>query len=122
LPEALGAMRPPRGKGRDVSDEAGRVVSVEIQGLRYAIRSDLAPDYVQALARYVDRKMQSAADESGSGDQVKIAVLAALNLADEVFRCREGDEAADVAWRERAERLEAIVDRAMGRLSSANET
>ena len=104
-----------------MSDETGRVVSVEIQGLRYAIRSDLAPDYVQALAGYVDRKMQSAADESGSGDQVKIAVLAALNIADEVFRCREGDASADVAWRRRAERLEAIVDRAIGRRSPADD-
>ncbi len=103
-----------------MSEATDRVVSVEIQGLRYAIRSDLDPAYVQALASYVDRKMQAAADESGTGDQVKIAVLAALNIADEVFRSREMDAASGDALREQAARLEALVDRALGRLTHAD--
>ena len=67
----------------------GRLVTVDINGLRYPIRSNLDPAYVADLASYVERKMQLASRESPAGDTLKIAVLAALNIADEYFRARE---------------------------------
>ena len=74
-----------------------RVVHVEIHGHRYPIRSGLPPEYVAELAAYVDEKMRLAARESPAGDTLKIAVLAALNIADEFFRACdevETDQAA----------------------------
>ena len=68
--------------------EASRVVTIEIQGLRYPIRSELDEQYVVELARYVDGKMARAGHEVPTGESLKIAVLAALNIADELFRCR----------------------------------
>lgn len=103
-----------------MSETTSRVVSVEIQGLRYPIRSDLDAAYVQALASYVDGKMRAAADETGSGDPLKVAVLAALNIADEVFRRREVDQASGEALRAQTERIEALLDRAIGRLTHAD--
>ena len=73
----------------DMGKEDGRLVSVEINGLRYPIRSQLDPAYVADLAAYVEEKMQLAARESPAGDTLKIAVLAALNIADECFRARD---------------------------------
>ena len=67
----------------------GRLVTVDINGLRYPIRSHLDPAYVADLAAYVEHKMQLAARESPAGDTLKIAVLAALNIADEYFRARQ---------------------------------
>jgi cell division protein ZapA len=89
------------------------VVNVEIQGQRYPIRSHLDPAYVQELATYVDRKMRAAAEASPSSDYVGLAVLAALNIADEFFRAREqrSNEAATVA--SRAEQLERMLDHAL---------
>ena len=66
-----------------------RVVSVEINGMRYPIRSHLDAAYIADLAAYVEHKMLLAAKESPAGDTLKIAVLAALNIADECFRARE---------------------------------
>ena len=71
-----------------MSDDA--VISVEIHGQRYPIRSTLDREYVARLASYVDEKMRAAADSTPSGDLLRLAVLAALNVADELFRCRDG--------------------------------
>ena len=71
-------------------ESSTRVVSVEIQGLRYPIRSDLDEQYIVRLAAYVDAKMQRATNEVPTGESMKIAVLAALNIADELFRVRDG--------------------------------
>jgi len=48
---------------------------------------------VARLASYVDEKMQAAADSTPTGDALRLAVLAALNVADELFRCRAADRA-----------------------------
>jgi len=90
-----------------------RVVHVEIQGQRYPIRTTLDPSYVQDLAAYVDRKMGLAAEASPSSDTLGMAVLTALNIADEFFRVRDQQlDDADVLTA-RAEALERIVDQAL---------
>jgi cell division protein ZapA len=88
-----------------------RVIPVEIQGLRYPIRSTLEPEYVARLASYVDEKMRTAAESTTSGDSVRVTVLAALNIADELFRCREASRSRDGALAERAGELERLLDR-----------
>jgi cell division protein ZapA len=90
-----------------------RVVSVEIHGLRYPIRSTLEASYVAELATYVDAKMRAAADETVTGDSVRVAVLAALNIADEYFRSREHDHAAGDDAARRVADIEALIDRAI---------
>ena len=64
-----------------MSDE-GHVVSVEIRGLRYPIRSALDTQYVAELAAYVDEKIKTASESTPSSDLLRLAVLAALNIAD----------------------------------------
>jgi cell division protein ZapA len=94
-----------------MTDPRTRVVSVEIQGLRYPIRSALDAGYVAQLATYVDAKMQAAAEESPTGESTKVAVVAALNIADEVFRTRDSALAEGVA--RRVEDIERLVDEAI---------
>jgi cell division protein ZapA len=91
--------------------ENGRVVPVEIAGQRYPIRSALEAEYVSRLAAYVDQKMRAAADATPTGDSVRLAVLAALNIADELFRCRDLSRAVDGQIAERASELERLLDR-----------
>ncbi len=95
-----------------MSDQ-GRVVPVEIQGQRYPIRSALEPEYVTRLANYVDDKMRAAADATPTGDTLRLAVLAALNIADELFRCRDATSSRDTRVFERAEELERLLDRVL---------
>ncbi len=99
-----------------MSDTATRVVSVEIQGQRFSIRSSLDAGYVTDLAAYVDRKIQAASDATPTGDTVKVAVLAALNIADEYFRCRDGEQAQAGRLIKRTEKLERLLDDALAKV------
>lgn len=87
-----------------------RVVTVEIQGQRYPVRSDLDAGYVADLATYVDSKMRLAASESSAADSMRLAVIAALNIADELFRAREEVAGGAGALVDRAAALERILD------------
>ena len=91
----------------------GRVVPVEIHGQRYPIRSSLDPDYVALLASYVDENMRAAGETAPTGDALRLAVLAALNIADELFRCRDVTRARDGELAERASELERLLDRVL---------
>ena len=94
-------------------DGSTRVVHVEIHGHRYPIRSGLDPTYVAELAAFVDSKMQLAAKECPQGDTLKIAVLAAINIADEMFRSRDEALDRDSGLAQRAEELERMLDLAL---------
>jgi cell division protein ZapA len=89
------------------------VISVEIHGHRYPIRSTLDEAYVARLASYVDEKMRAAADSAPTGDLLRVAVLTALNVADELFRCRDISHARNGELAERAGELERLVDRVL---------
>jgi cell division protein ZapA len=93
-----------------------RVVSVEIQGARYAIRSDLDERYIVRLATYVDAKMQRATNEVPTGESMKVAILAALNIADELFRVREASPPDHSELIRRAGEIERMVDQVLDRL------
>ena len=97
-------------------NEASKVVTIEIQGLRYPIRSELDEQYVIELARYVDGKMARAGREVPTGESLKIAVLAALNIADELFRCRGAGTLEHAELVRRTHDLERLVTAALGRL------
>jgi cell division protein ZapA len=90
-----------------------RVVHVEVHGQRYPIRSGLDPAYVAELAAYVDEKMRLAARESPAGDTLKVAVLAALNIADEFFRASDEVQNGHVTLNRRTAALERMLDLAL---------
>ena len=95
----------------------GSVITVEIAGQRYPIRSALDERYVAELAAYVDQKMRAASDAAPASDMLGLAVLVALNIADEYFRERErevGPPTGEI--HERALRLERIVDEALSQV------
>ena len=90
------------------------VVTVDIAGQRYPIRSGLDPAYVAELAAYVDQKMRAASDAAPATDTLGLAVLVALNLADEYFRARQQESSSHGDLNERALRLEQLLDEALG--------
>ena len=87
-----------------------RVITVEVAGQRYPIRSKLDTEYVAELAAYVDNKIRVAADAAPASDGVGLAVLAALNIADELFRARKQNSTADGTLNDQASRLEQMLD------------
>jgi cell division protein ZapA len=60
-------------------------VTVKIFGEEYRIRGDEDPERIQELARYVDEKIRAVREKMVSVHPVKVAVLASLNIADELF-------------------------------------
>jgi cell division protein ZapA len=95
-------------------DQSSRVVNVEIHGQLYPIRSGLDPAYVAELAAFVDEKIRLASRETPAGDTLKLAVLAALNIADECFRARDEGRRHHDNVASRAEELERMLDLALG--------
>ena len=95
-----------------------RVVTVEIHGQRYAVKSDLDQAYITELATYLDQKMRLAADELSSADTLRVAIIAALNLADELYRARadgaSGDGRVVEQALEKAAEIERLVDAVLG--------
>ena len=96
-----------------MTEDAERIVPVVIHGQRYPVRSSLSPTYVAELAAYVDEKIRVASDENQTNDSLRVAVLAALNLADEVFRYRQDRAASAGALASRAGEIERLVDAAL---------
>ncbi|MDA1184072.1 MAG: cell division protein ZapA [Acidobacteria bacterium] len=96
-------------------------VTVEISGHRYPIRSGLDPAYVAELAAYVDTKMRTVSDASPATDMLGVAVLVALNLADECFRARRQESSAHGELQERALKLEQMVDAILAPSPPADE-
>jgi cell division protein ZapA len=75
-----------------VSGDKGSV-TVEIFGQEYKIRGDTDPEHVAEIAQYVDAKMKDVAKGAPVGSLAKIGILAALNIADELFAERAEKQA-----------------------------
>ena len=86
---------------------------VEIFGQTYSIRGDLEEKYVQKLAKCVDEKMHAIAGATGIVDTQKLAVLAALAIADELHSLKTKATDEEELLREQAERCLSLVERAL---------
>ncbi|HDJ24322.1 MAG: hypothetical protein B5M54_01475 [Candidatus Aminicenantes bacterium 4484_214] len=76
-----------------------KILEIEIFGQKYRIRvkGEEDEEYISQLTAYVDQKMREVAVKSKSADMVKIAVLTALNVADEYFMTqRKLDQLSEV--------------------------
>jgi cell division protein ZapA len=90
---------------------------VEIYDQTYQIGGGLDPDYVEELARNVDAKMREVARATGTVDSVKVAVLAALALADELHGLRQIHDEGRSALKQQARRCLKLVERAIQQTS-----
>jgi cell division protein ZapA len=88
-------------------------VKVQIFGQTYSIQGDLEARYVEKLAEYVDKKMETIANATATVDTQKIAVLAALAIADELHNMRRERSDEEELLREQAERCLTLVERAL---------
>jgi cell division protein ZapA len=96
--------------------------TVEIFGQRLGLRADGDEARIQEIARFVDSRMREVADRSSSVDTVKIAVLTALNIADELFQERETDQdSRQMKMEKQAERLVTRIEEAMKPGATGNE-
>ncbi|RKZ33325.1 cell division protein ZapA [bacterium] len=91
-----------------MSDSEKNTVAVKIFNQELKIRTTEPPDYVREVARYVDAKIYEIVDSSGGISTSKTIILAALNIADELFKEREK---LDEIMRELQQHSEVIAER-----------
>jgi len=87
-----------------------QVAKVEIYGQYYNIRGTDDGSYIAELAQHVDMKMREIADQTPTIDSLKVAILAALNIADQYFRLKDQLENRDEKVLQETKKLIAICE------------
>lgn len=91
--------------------QSGNSVAVTIYGRTYHLRGDGQAEHLTALAERVDRTMREIAEKTGTADTLKVAILAALNIADESANPSQTTSGLDKEATESLDRcLELIED------------
>jgi cell division protein ZapA len=100
---ATAAKHPP------VKDAGNGSVRVEIFDQGYNLRGS-DPEYILKLAEYVDSKMRAVAEQTQTVDTARLAVLAALNIADEFHLIKRKVEGGSSDYRQRTKHLSNALD------------
>ena len=88
-------------------------MKIQIYDQSYNVNADGNEEYLKELAAYVDGKMRFISESTHMVDSVKVAVLAALNVADEMFTMRKRQEALEGPLRERVQNCVSMVEKAL---------
>lgn len=87
------------------------VLKVRIYGAEYSIRGQADPAYIKAVADYVDGKMLEVDKTIRVDSSLKVAILASLNIADELFRARSEKESIRLELEDKIQKLNELIDR-----------
>ena len=87
-------------------------IRVEIYDQTYHLRGS-DPEYIHKLAEYVDTKMRQVASQTATVDSLRLAVLAALNIADELHMTRNKYDNVAGEYTQRASHLQSALDSAL---------
>ena len=99
------------GFDRSVNAADSPTIKVEIYDQAYTVRSDGDPDYLKQLAEYVDQRMREISSGTLTVDSRKVAILAALYIADELHQKRKEYEQADEQLATRSVECSDMLDR-----------
>ena len=90
--------------------DARNVVQVQICGHTYTIKGEADQEYILGVAAYVDRKMREVMDKMPVASPSKVAILASLNIADELFKERTQHRTHEEQLSQRTQKLNAALD------------
>lgn len=90
------------------------VVQVQILGHQLPIRGEADPSYILELAEFVDLKMREVTQKMPVAAVSKVAILASLNIADELFKERANKQRVGSDVLGRAEQLSRRLDEVLG--------
>ena len=94
------------------SAKANNYVRVEIFDQAYSLRGT-DPEYIEKLAEYVDTKIRAVAEQTSTVDSLRLAVLAALNIADEYHVLKRKYDTVAAEYNRRATDLSGALDEAL---------
>lgn len=69
-------------------EDKKHTVTVNIFGEEYPIRGEGDIEYINSVASYLDNKMREVSERNANKSPTKVAILAALNITDELFQAR----------------------------------
>jgi len=85
-------------------------IEVEIYGQAFRIATgDATPEYIQRLASYVDERMRAIAVTTRTTSVNRMAILAALNIADDLLKLQESYEQSSQLFNSKTDHLIALV-------------
>ena len=99
------------GKGSMDATTTSPTIRVEIYNQTYNIRSDGDTEYIIQLAEFVDSRMREISSGTLTVDSLKVAILAALHIADELHRLKHVHEQADSQLASRSAECAELLDR-----------
>lgn len=88
----------------------GNVIKLTIYGTEYPIKGDTDVEYIKRVASYIDQKMHEVERNTSAKSSLKVAILAALNIADELFRERAEHDKNCRHFESQVERLTQLLD------------
>ena len=88
-------------------------IRVEIYNQTYNIRSDGDSEYISQLAEFVDSRMREISSGTLTVDSLKVAILAALHIADEYHRLKIQQEQTDAQLASRSAECAEMLDRVL---------
>lgn len=91
-------------------NEKGERIQVTIFGQQYVLRGGAEPDYAATLAEYVNQKMEEISSQSQITHLSRIAILAAMNIAHELFQCRKSQKEHEAVIGERAKDILETIE------------
>ena len=83
---------------------------VVIYNQTYSLRSDHDPEYIHELAAHVDKRMNEIARATMTVDSLRVAILAALQIADELFQTRREMKDTEEEIAERSAKYAELLD------------
>ncbi|KAA3616060.1 MAG: cell division protein ZapA [Calditrichaeota bacterium] len=92
-----------------MTEEQANNITVQIYGSEYSIKGDSDVEYMQEIATYIDRKMKDIQQNTSTKPALKVAILAALNIVDELFRERELNAKAMTELEQKISKLTELV-------------
>jgi cell division protein ZapA len=87
------------------------VLKIRIYGAEYLIRGQADVNYMKSVAEYVDSKMLEVDKNVRVDSSLKVAILATLNIADELFRERAEKENIRTELEQKLQQLNELIDR-----------
>jgi len=90
--------------------EVERFVEVNILGHDYTVKTDAETEYIQEIASYVDKKMSEIVRNTKTVSTLNVAILAALNIADEFFKEMQKREELIEEVEHRSEAIVKTID------------
>ena len=91
-----------------------KAIEVDVFGHRLALQGDADEQYVHELAQYVEGQMDSIARNQSTYTPAKVAILAAINIADQLFKQESRRQAGDAEIDRRATGLLECIDAQIG--------